>query len=113
MPDLKYFKNKEERNKWYRAYRESRREYFRKYNKEYNKQWRLENGYGAEKRWKKRNPEKDRIHRRVERLVKTGRIKKKSCEVCGDKNSVGHHPDYSKPLEVVWLCKIDHYKAHH
>lgn len=34
------------------------------------------------------------------------------CAVCGSPNSVAHHEDYSKPLEVVWLCQKHHVARH-
>ncbi len=44
--------------------------------------------------------------------VEGGRIEKLPCEVCGEKNVEGHHEDYSKPLEVKWLCRGHHRKLH-
>jgi hypothetical protein len=44
--------------------------------------------------------------------VKRGTLVKKSCEVCGDDKSEIHHPDYDKPLEVIWLCRKHHLEAH-
>ena len=35
------------------------------------------------------------------------------CSQCGVEGRIeAHHPDYSKPLEVVWLCRIHHVEAH-
>ncbi len=36
------------------------------------------------------------------------------CELCEKETSnlVAHHPDYSKPLEVVWLCHSCHSRVH-
>ena len=34
------------------------------------------------------------------------------CEKCGNKKAVRHHDDYSKPLEIRWLCKNCHNKHH-
>ena len=35
------------------------------------------------------------------------------CEDCGKKKPLdGHHGDYSKPLEVDWLCRACHKRKH-
>lgn len=63
----------------------------------------------------KKHPERCRAWQRVDRALKLGKIKKLPCEVCGEnrKNFVhAHHDDYSKPLEVRWLCAIHHKQAH-
>lgn len=52
------------------------------------------------------------IYRRVARAVRSGRIEKKCCFICGNLNSVAHHEDYSKPLDVVWLCRPHHAERH-
>jgi ribosomal protein S27AE len=42
-----------------------------------------------------------------------GRLVKQPCEKCGNENTEKHHEDYSKPLEVIWLCRqchLDHHK---
>jgi hypothetical protein len=31
---------------------------------------------------------------------------------CGSAKSEGHHTDYSRPLDVVWLCKGHHLALH-
>lgn len=43
-------------------------------------------------------------------------VRPEVCESCNtiDENSVlhGHHDDYSKPLDVLWLCRSCHIKHH-
>ncbi|MCK5605415.1 hypothetical protein KAR91_26220 [Candidatus Pacearchaeota archaeon] len=49
----------------------------------------------------------------VNNAVRDGRLKKLPCSVCGKAKGVeGHHEDYSKPLEVNWLCMKHHNKLH-
>ena len=57
-------------------------------------------------------PEKVAAHRKVRRALRDGKLTKTPCVVCGVSNVYGHHPDYSKPLDVIWLCASHHQKAH-
>lgn len=59
-----------------------------------------------------KNPEKRRARILLGSAIKCGRIHRKPCEVCGSANSEAHHPDYSKPLDVVWLCLKHHRELH-
>lgn len=43
--------------------------------------------------------------------IKNGTIKVLPCLICGDK-AEAHHHDYSRPLDVMWLCRTHHMKAH-
>lgn len=49
----------------------------------------------------------------VSRAVRTGKlIRPSACGDCGAESRIeAHHPDYTKPLEVLWLCKACHVKA--
>lgn len=60
------------------------------------------------------NKEKMRISARVRRAWVAGRIPGPvKCAHCGVKDDLcGHHPDYSKPLEVIWLCRRCHINEH-
>lgn len=43
--------------------------------------------------------------------IKQGKIKRQLCRVC-DKPAEAHHPDYTKPFLVEWLCFLHHRKEH-
>ena len=46
--------------------------------------------------------------------IRAGLLRPQPCEVCGRKRSVhAHHVDYSRPLDVHWLCRWCHIDAHH
>lgn len=54
-----------------------------------------------------------RAHSRVYLAKKSGLItKKEQCEKCGAPSKHAHHEDYSKPLDVIWLCQSCHRKRH-
>ena len=64
------------------------------------------------KRATEKYPEKKRARQVFRTAVGLGNIKRKSCEFCGEKKTDGHHPNYSKPLEVIWLCRTHHADMH-
>ena len=66
----------------------------------------------ASKRWRAKNSYKIFAHRSVERAIKLGIIIRQPCEICQKENAFAHHDDYSKPLEVRWLCNFHHSKWH-
>jgi hypothetical protein len=41
-----------------------------------------------------------------------GALKPQPCEDCGRSNVEKHHADYSKPLDVTWLCRTCHLRRH-
>ncbi|KKN24249.1 hypothetical protein LCGC14_0896940 [marine sediment metagenome] len=106
------FKTNEEYNKYFRNYREKNREKIRIYNREYNKQWREKNGYHNEHKWTDKNPEKIKAQRLAQYALRNGYIERKSCKECGNKKSEMHHSDYTKPLNVIFLCRIHHTEEH-
>lgn len=68
--------------------------------------------YATIKAWSQRNPEKKSAHNAVSHALKTGKIEKRPCELCGASNAQAHHADYSKKLDVKWLCYRCHKKEH-
>lgn len=63
------------------------------------------------KRWRERNSEKHEAQRLLKLAIARGHIDRQPCFICGA-NAHGHHPDYSRPLEVTWLCPLHHAQAH-
>ena len=55
-----------------------------------------------------KHPDKNRARARVAYALRTGKIERRPCEVCGDPKSEAHHEDYAKPLDVRWLCFKHH-----
>ena len=114
-------KTQESRLKANRAWKDKNREKLRAYGVEYNKkrdrQKKLEQNRASARRhgWygkKYKDPIKEKSRSRVRNAVFRGKLKKLPCEVCGETNSQGHHKDYSKPLDVTWLCAKHHSEAH-
>lgn len=64
--------------------------------------------------WIQRNQEKRSAHILVGNSLKNGSlVRPDQCERCGGKcTPEAHHEDYSKPLDVDWLCTSCHGERH-
>ena len=63
------------------------------------------------KKYRSEYPERAKANSAVNRAVLSGKLKRQPCWVCGNK-ALAHHPDYSRPLDVVWLCQPHHKQTH-
>ena len=57
-------------------------------------------------------PEVHAAHDAVETAIANGSLVRQPCEVCGVERVDAHHDDYSKPLDVRWLCRGHHLEHH-
>jgi len=65
------------------------------------------------KRYMDRSPEKYRARNIVNAAIRDGKLKPSPCVRCGFALGVqAHHEDYSKPLDVMWLCTKCHGERH-
>ena len=64
--------------------------------------------------YREQYPERERAHNVFRSAVRGGKLILPSvCECCGEEGRIqGHHEDYSKPLDVVWLCGRCHGDYH-
>lgn len=56
--------------------------------------------------------QKEQARSKARHAVRSGALKRKPCEKCGAKKTHAHHENYSKPLEVHWLCPRHHEQRH-
>lgn len=62
--------------------------------------------------WNRKNPEAYKAHYLVGNAVRDKRLIKEPCLFCGCDKVHAHHRDYSKPLDVIWLCPKCHHRLH-
>lgn len=95
--------------KWQKNNKDRKKELDRKYylnNKSYYNKVRRE--YSA------KNKDKVYIWNKVNYELRKKGIKLAECVVCSSKeNLIKHHEDYSKPFDVIVLCKGCHNRLHH
>ena len=60
----------------------------------------------------KRSPEIDKCYRQLRTALRAELVIKEPCQICDNPGVAGHHEDYSKPLDVIWLCSKHHYAVH-
>lgn len=73
--------------------------------------------------WRAANPEpgrpptpasiKTRARQQVKYALRVGKLHRHPCQVCGNPDTHAHHDDYTRPLEVRWLCPTHHAREHH
>jgi len=59
------------------------------------------------------HPEKTAARDAVANALRDGRLVKGPCKECGAADVQAHHHDYSKPLDVEWLCFRCHRNERH
>lgn len=96
-----------------RANRKKRIDYYRKYDcdRAKNKD-RMAANVARVYRKNREVPGYAKSHSAVARAIRTGKLARQPCDVCGRKDSHAHHDDYSKPLDVRWLCPPHHREVH-
>lgn len=81
-----------------------------------SRKWQSRNkgqSYEITKAYRKNNPNKYRAHRKIAYAIKIGDLVRMPCETCGATENIhGHHDDYSRPLNVRWLCSKHHNEWH-
>lgn len=130
------WKTKEQRDTYNKKYREDhadelrekRHAYYlsrKEYVKEWGKEYRRKNAKRIYERNRKYQTEhKDKVVQWVEAYKKKYPLKARAqqtakaipmadkCEACGRKATDRHHPDYTKPREVTFLCRRCHKLLH-
>lgn len=65
------------------------------------------------KRRRLMHPDKAKANQMVGNAIRDGKLIRQPCQVCGTTVKIeAHHTDYSKPLDVQWLCFKHHRELH-
>ena len=70
------------------------------------------NNYHYKKIQVERYPDRCKARKKVHNALRSGTLIKQGCLICGEERVFAHHEDYSKPLEVIWLCRKHHTEYH-
>ena len=94
-----------------------RSEEYRAFNRDRKRRYVVGSGkevtYRLSRRYVATHPERKRAWAAVSRAVAKGTLVRPELCACGRPGLVeAHHDDYSKPLDVLWLCTVCH-KARH
>lgn len=72
----------------------------------YMRKWRVNHPLSEQQRLK------DNIRSYAGVYKRRGKIAVEPCSKCGADNAQMHHEDYTKRLEVTWLCRPCHLERH-
>jgi hypothetical protein len=88
-------------------------EYMAAYQSEYNKKPEVKKRRAEQMKGYRLNLiEHHKAREAVNKAIKKGLMIRLPCEVCGLAKSEAHHDDYSKPLDVRFLCRKHHLEHH-
>jgi len=62
--------------------------------------------------WREEDRRRQKAHNAVRRAIVRGDLQKFPCVRCGSPQSIAHHENYDKPLDVMWLCQPCHKQRH-
>lgn len=62
--------------------------------------------------YRAQHPDAYRAHNAVSNALRDGKLAKEPCLFCGEERVHGHHRDYGRPLDVIWLCAKCHHRLH-
>lgn len=101
---------------YYRAYdrkryreSEERQEHCRAQGRRYSPEVKAE----YQRQYRSKNKEKIQARAKTRKAMLSGKIQKSPCHFCGTTEGLeAHHEDYSKPLDVFWMCRACHSKYH-
>lgn len=62
---------------------------------------------------RRRNRQRVLAKQAVKYAIRTGKLQRQPCHVCGCPDAQAHHPAYSLPLAVTWLCEKHHNQLHY
>lgn len=65
----------------------------------------------AQRQRRAKYPEKEKARQAVRKAIKGGTLMREGCELCGEL-AEAHHENYSRALEVRWLCFRHHREEH-
>lgn len=83
----------------------------RKKNADYYRSWRQRPSVRAwYRRYRIAGAATEKIKRDARNAARV--LTRQPCEVCGSEKAQAHHDDYSKPLDVRWLCTTHHAEWH-
>lgn len=108
-PDIK-----KKHREYSRKYYEKNQEEIISYSKEYQKNPKVRQRLKEIEKIRRSKPDysiKAKARSLARKAVNEGKIKRQCCEICKNPEAVKHHPDYSKPLEIRWLCSRCHGKT--
>ena len=104
------YKSREDQKAWV----ERNKVHVREYKREWTKEYRLSHPELSRENSQIERilyPERVSARLKVCRAIANGKLSRQPCDVCGAP-ALAHHTDYSKPLEVRWLCPLHHKQLH-